>query len=194
MNEDCGIFAPFIQFGGENFDKLTKYGQLSGEGCVFPKYVPDDRLPAGRQAPELARVRPGHGQRPAPRRDGDDQGRARPAAIRRSAAVDLTDTTGPANDSYATRHNPFMYFASIIDNKSLCDSHVLSLHARWRRTSSSASTTPNYSMVTPNTCADGHDWPKCQDGSPGRLPRVNAVPEDSGSRRSPPRRRTRPTA
>ena len=40
MNEDCGIFSPFTQFGGENFDKLTKYGQLSGGGCVFPKYVP----------------------------------------------------------------------------------------------------------------------------------------------------------
>jgi phosphatidylinositol-3-phosphatase len=39
LNEDCGIFAPFIQFGGENFDKWTKYGQLSGEGCVFPSYV-----------------------------------------------------------------------------------------------------------------------------------------------------------
>ena len=37
----------------------------------------------------------------------------------------------------------------------------------------SASTTPNYSFITPNTCFDGHDWPKCQDGTPGRLPRVN---------------------
>src|ERR1700735_1118833 len=39
LNEDCGIFSPFVQFGGENFDKFTKYGQLSGEGCVFPKYI-----------------------------------------------------------------------------------------------------------------------------------------------------------
>jgi hypothetical protein len=36
LNEDCGIFSPFVQFGGENFDKFTKYGQLSGGGCVFP--------------------------------------------------------------------------------------------------------------------------------------------------------------
>jgi phosphatidylinositol-3-phosphatase len=40
LNEDCGICAPFVQFGGENFDKWTKYGQLSGEGCVFPKHFP----------------------------------------------------------------------------------------------------------------------------------------------------------
>ena len=39
INEDCGIFAPFVQFGGENFDKFTPLGQLSGEGCVFPGYV-----------------------------------------------------------------------------------------------------------------------------------------------------------
>lgn len=34
--------------------------------------------------------------------------------------VDLTDSTGPANDSYATRHNPFMYFESVIGSKKYC--------------------------------------------------------------------------
>ena len=48
INEDCGIYTPFVQFGGENFDKFTKYGQLSGEGCVFPKYIHDDRLAAAK--------------------------------------------------------------------------------------------------------------------------------------------------
>ncbi len=36
-----------------------------------------------------------------------------------------------------------------------------------------AATTPNYSFVTPNICDGGHDWPKCQDGTPGRRPRVD---------------------
>ena len=39
LNEDCGIYAPFVEFGGENFDKFTKYGQLSGEGCLFPQHI-----------------------------------------------------------------------------------------------------------------------------------------------------------
>ena len=76
------------------------------------------------------------------------------------------------NDSYAPRHNPFMYFESIIGKKSCCDSHVLSL-SPLAGDSKSVATTPNYSFVTPNTCLDGHDWPKCQDGTPGRLPRVD---------------------
>ena len=37
--QDCEYFSKFLQFGGENFDKWTKYGQLSGDGCVYPKYV-----------------------------------------------------------------------------------------------------------------------------------------------------------
>jgi phosphatidylinositol-3-phosphatase len=86
--------------------------------------------------------------------------------------VDLTDTTGPANDSYATRHNPFMYFRAITGDKQLCDSHVLSLRP-FEASLHSVATTANYSMVTPNTCFDGHDWPKCQNGEPGRLPRVD---------------------
>jgi hypothetical protein len=73
--------------------------------------------------------------------------------------VDLTDSTGPANDSYATRHNPFMYFESVIGSKKYCDSHVLSLGPLAHDLKSAA-------FVTPNTCADGHDWPKCQDGTP----------------------------
>ena len=37
--QDCEYFEQFIQFGGENFDKWTKDGQLSGDGCVYPRYV-----------------------------------------------------------------------------------------------------------------------------------------------------------
>jgi hypothetical protein len=172
MNEDCGIFSEFTRFGGENFDKSTKYGQLSGGGCVFPEDVPTiaSQLDARHRTWRIYAQDMGND----PHRDKTVMTKAGPACGHpKVGAVDLTDTTGPANDSYATRHNPFVYFASIIDDKSLCDSHVLSftpLASNLKHTS----TTPNYSMVTPNTCADGHDWPKCQDGSPGRLPKVNA--------------------
>jgi hypothetical protein len=95
LNEDCGEFTPFVQFGGENFDKLTKYGQLSGGGCVFPEVHPDDRFATERQAPRLEGVRPGHGDRSPSRRDRDDQGGARlraPDAQRRRP--DRHDRTG----------------------------------------------------------------------------------------------------
>jgi phosphatidylinositol-3-phosphatase len=172
MNEDCGIFSKFTQFGGENFDKMTKYGQLSGGGCVFPKYVPT--IASQLKSKHLSWREYAQDMGNNAHRDGTVMTKSGPACGHPPiGGVDLTDTTGPANDSYATRHNPFMYFESVIGNKKLCDSHVLSLTPL---TSSlkHVSTTPNYSMVTPNTCADGHDWPKCQNGSPGRLPKVNA--------------------
>jgi phosphatidylinositol-3-phosphatase len=171
LNEDCGIYAPFVQFGGENFDKWTKYGQLSGEGCVYPKYVPT--IASQLDSKHLSWKEYAQDMGNDPHRDKTVMTKQGPACGHPALnGVDLTDTTGPANDSYATRHNPFMYFEAITQNKSLCDSHVLSflpLASNLKH----ISTTPNYSFVTPNTCFDGHDWPKCQDGSPGRLPKVN---------------------
>jgi hypothetical protein len=171
LDQDCGIFAPFIQFGGENYDKWTKDGQLSGEGCVFPSYVPTvaSQLDAkGLQWREYAQDMGND-----PHRDGTVMTAQGPACGHPAVGgVDLTDTTGPANDSYATRHNPFMYFQAILDNRTLCDSHVLSLRP-FAASLRSVASTANYSMVTPNTCFDGHDWPKCQNGEPGRLPRVD---------------------
>jgi phosphatidylinositol-3-phosphatase len=171
LNEDCGIYAPFVQFGGENFDKWTKYGQLSGEGCVYPKYVPT--IASQLSAKHLSWREYAQDMGNDPHRDGTVMTKQGPACGHPPLnGVDLTDTTGPANDSYATRHNPFMYFDSITQNTSLCDSHVLSF-VPLASNLKHISTTPNYSFVTPNTCFDGHDWPKCQDGTPGRLPKVN---------------------
>lgn len=172
MNEDCGIFAPFVQFGGENFDKWTKDGQLSGEGCVFPRYVPT--IASQLDAKHLSWREYAQQMGVDPKRDGTVPTAQGPACGHpKLNGTDFTDTEGPANDSYATRHNPFMYFDAIIDDASLCDSHVLSLRPL-ARDLQKISTTPNYSMITPDTCADGHDWPKCQNGTPGRLPKVNA--------------------
>jgi phosphatidylinositol-3-phosphatase len=171
MDEDCSVFEPFLQFGGENFDKFTPDGQLSGEGCVFPKYIQT----VGNQlsAKGLSWKEYAQDMGNDPKRDGTVNTANGPACGHpKLGGTDFTDTTGPANDSYATRHNGFMYFESIIDNKALCDAHVLSLKPL-AGDLKSESTTPDYSFITPNTCFDGHDWPKCQDGTPGRLPRVD---------------------
>jgi hypothetical protein len=171
LSQDCQTFQPFLPFGGENFDSTTKFGQLSGEGCVFPKSV----LTVGNELSAKGFSWREYAQDMGndPKRDGTVETADGPACGHPPlGATDLTDTTGPANDSYATRHNGFMYFESVIDNKSLCDQHILSL-APLDHDLASVSTTPAYSFITPNTCYDGHDWPKCQDGTPGRLPRVD---------------------
>jgi hypothetical protein len=74
-------------------------------------------------------------------------------------------------DQYAVRHNPYMYFHSIIDDQAKCDARVLPLE-RLPAALASESATPNYSFITPSLCHDGHDEP-CVDGQPGGLTSAN---------------------
>jgi hypothetical protein len=87
----------------------------------------------------------------------------------RHPAVGSPDDTQSARvgDQYATRHNPFVYFHSIIDDQARCDANVVPL-SRLKGDLEAASTTPSYSFITPNLCHDGHDEP-CVDGQPGGL-------------------------
>jgi len=60
-----------------------------------------------------------------------------------------------AADSYAARHNPFVYFHSLVDTGA-CAASVGPL-TRLAGDLASVATTPNYSLITPNLCNDGHD-------------------------------------
>ncbi len=165
--QDCEIFSPFLQFEGENFDKFTKFGQLSGDGCVYPRYIAN----LGTQLTRAHLTWKSYNQDMGidPKRDGTTATAHGPACGHpRLGTVDQTDVTGPPDDSYATRHNPFVYFRNIIGNKAYCDAHVVTF-APLRRDLSSAATTPSYSWLTPSTCADAHDIPKCQNGAKGGL-------------------------
>jgi hypothetical protein len=98
--------------------------------------------------------------------------------------------TAKANDQYAARHVPFVYFHSIIDT-TFCATNVVDLN-QLPGDLAHASSTPNYSFITPDLCADGHDA-TCPDGSPGGyagidkflrewVPRITSSPayEDRG--------------
>ena len=80
-------------------------------------------------------------------------------------SVDQTEVAVPG-DGYATRHDPFMYFHSIIDDRQACDSHVVALgspdgrcpHLRCRerpgsQRTSARSRPPRTSRSSPRTCA-----------------------------------------
>ncbi len=87
-------------------------------------------------------------------------------------------------DQYATRHNPFVYFHSIIDDTTLCDTHVVSLTALTQDLASPGGGA-NYSFITPDLCNDGHDAP-CANGQPGGLDSADAflqtwVPQITGT-------------
>jgi len=76
-----------------------------------------------------------------------------------------------ANDQYATRHNPFVYFHSVIDDGQRCNDHVVplgkvvlgngltpdSFQGHLFEDLQDRDTTPKFMFVTPNLCNDGHD-------------------------------------
>jgi phosphatidylinositol-3-phosphatase len=94
-------------------------------------------------------------------------------------SIDSTQTA-VSGDGYASRHNPFVYFHSVIDHTSYCDAHVVALGSSTGVMPASAlagetglvadlrstATTPNYSFITPNLCDDGHDYP-CKNQASG---------------------------
>ena len=127
-------------------------GQALGVGCVFPRNVATigDQM----QAKHLS----WHGYM-------EDMGNtvtrepAHCGAPTSSAGTGMRDGTqsATAGDQYAARHNPFVYFHSLIDSGS-CHQNVVPLY-RLAQDLHSARTTPNFSFITPNLCDDGHDAP-----------------------------------
>jgi len=85
----------------------------------------------------------------------------------------------PQGDAYATRHNPFAYFHSIIDSPS-CAKRIVNL-GQLSTDLAHASSTPNFVFITPNLCHDGHDGngtgavgTTCANGEPGGLTSADA--------------------
>jgi hypothetical protein len=86
----------------------------------------------------------------------------------------------PLGDAYATRHDPFMYFHSIIDDAPSCARHVVNLN-HLSNDLAEERTTPNFVFITPNLCDDGHDGSgtgapgtTCANGGPGGLTSADA--------------------
>lgn len=57
---------------------------------------------------------------------------------------------------YATKHNPFMYYTDIVNNKARCDMHVVPF-TQLAIDLKTTQTTPNFAFITPNLCNDMHD-------------------------------------
>ena len=155
---DCPTFSDFRL----SAPALNGDGQALGSGCVYPpivKTLPDQLEQAGFTWKAYMEDM------------GNDPRRER--ATCGHVPLGASDPTSVAQrgDQYAAKHDPFVYFHSIIDNATRCDTHVVNL-ARLPGDLASAATTPNYVFITPNLCSDGHD-PKCVDGRAGGLIAVN---------------------
>jgi hypothetical protein len=94
-------------------------------------------------------------------------GSGAPAACRHPTIGGADDTqVAEADDQYATRHNPFVYFHSIVDLPT-CQANDVDL-SRLAPDLAYEATSPNYALITPDLCNDGHDQP-CIDGQPGGM-------------------------
>jgi phospholipase C len=124
-------------------------GQAVGVGCAYPSWVKT----VGDQLEAAGKTWKGY---------MEDMGT--PCRHPGPGAPDDTQTAR-ANDQYATRHNPFVYFHSLTDDPGRCNAHDVALDAL-AGDLASASSTPNYAFITPDLCHDGHDA-KCADGGPG---------------------------
>ncbi len=138
--------------------RLGAHGQAIGTGCVYPTMVRTlvDQLEAK------------HFTWRGYMQDlGNDP--ERESASCGHPTIGSTDPTThkEARDQYATKHNPFYYFHTIIDDRARCTAHVVNLE-QLRHDLATAASTPNYVFITPNLCNDGHDAP-CVDGAVGGL-------------------------
>jgi hypothetical protein len=174
-------------------DQTDYPGQYDGQGCVMPSGVETignqlDALPATGTGVDWREYAEDMGNDPT--RDGGDADLlggtdcAHPVQSGGTAVDDTEVAEGPwaggsqvlstTSDQYTDRHNPFIYFHSVIDDQSYCDTHVVPLGTLTRTVTkkgkvkdayvghlvqdlSSTATTPAFSFVTPNLCNDGHD-------------------------------------
>jgi hypothetical protein len=155
---DCPAFDNFVGA------LMLPSGVETGTGCVYPAEVQN----IGTQLSGAGRTWKAYEEDM-----GNDPNRETAACGH--PALGSTDETqkAEAGDGYATRHDPFVYFHSVIDNQTYCDGHVVALGtpsgampaASLRGETglatdlSSAARTQNFSFVTPNLCNDGHDYP-----------------------------------
>jgi phosphatidylinositol-3-phosphatase len=140
-------------------------GIQQGAGCVFPSAVPT--LASQLSAKGFTWKGYAEDMGNVPSRDGGI-----------SCGHPVLGTKDPttnavASDGYATRHNPFLYFHSIIDNSTVCKKDVVPMGSTSGKMPTgtpagvtglvtdlkTAGTTPNFSFITPNLCDDGHDYP-----------------------------------
>ena len=156
---DCPAFADFRA----SASGLDAHGQLPGVGCVYPRMVPT--LPDQLEAAGLTWK--------AYMEDmGNDAAREPPTCGHVPLGEVERTSVASATDQYAAKHDPFVYFHSIIDDAARCASHVVNL-TRLPRDLARTATTPNYVFITPNLCNDGHD-PQCVDGRRGGLTAIDA--------------------
>jgi hypothetical protein len=169
---DCsanGFTFANVTPGTPDANQAANPGQVDGTGCVYPASVQtianqlDAKIPPNKTTHVAAWRGYDQDMGNTPARDG---GVTDPTGGTDCAhpAIGAPDTAEIATsvDQYTSRHNPFMWFHSIIDNAALCNANVVPLGApnassHLVKDLKSEKTTPRFAFITPNLCSDGHD-------------------------------------
>ncbi|MDE2394531.1 MAG: phosphoesterase [Burkholderiales bacterium] len=171
--------------GTDTTDPTSYPGQVVGDGCVYPAPSAGTHgaMTIGDQLDAKQRGERDEGRRLNWREYAEDMGNnpsrdyGTPDAMGGATCAhppvggNDNSNSAAADDQYATRHNPFVYFHSVIDDQARCDAHVVPLGRVTVGSNGAADvfqghlyedlrriqTTPHYAFVTPNLCNDGHD-------------------------------------
>jgi hypothetical protein len=154
---DCQLYTEFVP------GLLSAAGQYLGQGCVFPPGVEN----IGNQLEGGGYVWKAYQQAMNKQTSGDH---GTPGPCRHPGINGNDSGNGAFTDGYVTKHNPFVYFHSIIDFAS-CAKHDVDL-SKLGPDLRHESNTPSYSFITPTMCNDGHNEP-CDNGNKGGLTQID---------------------
>jgi hypothetical protein len=151
---------------------------IAQQGCIYPRHVKTlaDQLSAAGLSWKGYMEDMGND----PARESDTCGHpAIGIGTDNTNRAEAPSSAVPLGDAYATRHNPFVYFHSIIDSDS-CKTRVVNL-TKLPADLEQESSTPNFVFITPNLCNDAHDGggtgaagTTCANGDPGGLASADA--------------------
>ena len=183
-DDDCIPGLVGVSAGGGNFNNVEETGRtrdgqvIATGGCVYPK----DIKTLANQLEEHGLSWKGYmgDMGNDPTRESATCGHpAIGVGTDHTNSAEAPSAAVPLGDAYATRHDPFVYFHSIIDSPS-CKTHVVNLN-KLPADLAEERTTPNYVFITPNLCDDGHDGDGtgaagkgCANGQPGGLTSIDA--------------------
>jgi phosphatidylinositol-3-phosphatase len=152
----CTTYSDF-----PNGAKPDANGLIAGSGCVYPIIaltLPDQLTSAGLTWRAYV--------------EGMGAVAGAPATCRHPGPGAPDPTAAPGRtDEYATRHNPFVYFHSLLDLGDCSANDIALDHLGSDLTA--IRTTPNLAFIAPNLCDGGGEQP-CLDGTPGGLGAADA--------------------
>lgn len=155
--------TPQTAVGCPTFTNITpgapgRHGQVLGDGCVSPRST----RTLGAQMTAAHLTWKAYVQGMATGTPGQPQACRHPVID--GADPNQTPQTG---DTYVTWRNPFVYFHSVIDNRTC--RHVDVDLTQLSTDLTNANTTPNLSYILPGPCDDGSDQP-CTPGARSGVP------------------------